>query len=172
MQNARHILFSLLAGLFLLSCENPVTPPSDVQGEPNHMPKSPKRGICYNSFSEVEMALVGPAISWAYNWGKKTSNEVATNMAQYDIDYCPMVWSGKPDIAAMQAFIAAHPNVKYLLAFNEPNLTDQANMTPVQAAALWQDVVDAAKVLNLNLVSPAMNYGTLAGYSDPIKWLD
>lgn len=172
MQNARHILFSLLAGLFLLSCENPVAPPSDVQGEPNHMPKSTKRGICYNSFSDAEMSLVGPAISWAYNWGKTTSNEVATNMAQYDIDYCPMVWSGKPDIAAMQAFIAAHPNVKYLLAFNEPNLTDQANMTPVQAAALWQDVVDAAKVLNLKLVSPAMNYGTLAGYNDPIKWLD
>ena len=80
MQNARHILFSLLAGLFLLSCENPVAPPSDVQGEPNHMPKSPKRGICYNAFSDAEMALVGPSISWAYNWGKTTSNEVATNM--------------------------------------------------------------------------------------------
>ena len=137
MQNARHILFSLLAGLFLLSCENPVAPPSGGQGEPNHMLKSAKRGICYNSFSEAEMALMGPSISWAYNWGKTTSNEVATNMAQYDIDYCPMVWSGKPDIAAMQAFIAAHPNVKYLLAFNEPNLTAQANVTPVRAAELW-----------------------------------
>jgi hypothetical protein len=33
-------------------------------------------------------------------------------------------------------------------------------------------VVDLAKELNLKLVSPAMNYGTLAGYSNPIKWLD
>lgn len=168
MMRFRYIVWSCVLSI-LVSCVEPVQ-----QGDlpATSQAKSQKRGICYNSFSEAEMALMGPSISWAYNWGKTTSNEVATNMAQYSIDYCPMVWSGKPDIAAMQAFIAAHPNVKYLLAFNEPNLTDQANMTPVQAAELWQDVVDAAKVLNLKLVSPAMNYGTLAGYSDPIKWLD
>ena len=45
-------------------------------------------------------------------------------------------------------------------------------MTPSKAAELWPSVVDLAKELNLKLVSPAMNYGTLAGYSDPIKWLD
>ena len=168
MMRFRYIVWSCVLSI-LVSCVEPVQ-----QGDlpATSQAKSPKRGICYNSFTEAEMALMGPSISWAYNWGKTTSNEVATNMAQYGIDYCPMVWSGKPDVAAMQAFIAAHPNVKYLLAFNEPNLTDQANMTPVQAAELWQDVVDAAKVLNLKLVSPAMNYGTLAGYSDPIKWLD
>ncbi|MGN0236205.1 MAG: glycosyl hydrolase [Paludibacteraceae bacterium] len=170
MQNARCIIFSLLAGLLLLSCEQAVSP--DKKGEPNHMQKSAKRGICYNSFSEAEMALVGQSISWGYNWGKTTSDQVASGMEQYGIEYCPMVWSGKPDISAMQAFIAAHPNTHYLLVFNEPNLTDQANMTPAQAAALWPEVVEAAEVLNLRLVSPAMNYGTLAGYSDPIKWLD
>ena len=177
MRNVHYILFSLLTGLLLLSCESPVTPPSnghgdDWHGEPNHMLKSPKRGICFNAFSDGDMALLGPSVSWGYNWGKTTFEEIATGLDNYGIEYCPMVWSGKPDIPAMQEFIAAHPNVHYLLAFNEPNLTDQANMTPVQAAALWQDVVAAAKVLNLRLVSPAMNYGTLAGYSDPIKWLD
>lgn len=170
MNKVRFIVCALLAGMLFTSCDDPVTPPAD--GKPNNMVKSAKRGICYNSFSDAEMALLGPSLSWAYNWGKTTSDQVAASMTQYDMDYCPMVWSGRPDVPAMQAFIAAHPNVKYLLAFNEPNLTDQANMTPVQAAALWQDVVAAAKVLNLKLVSPAMNYGTLAGYSDPIKWLD
>ena len=172
MRNVHYILCLLLTGLLLLSCENTLTPPSDWHGEPNHMRKSPKRGICFNAFSNGDMELLGPSISWGYNWGKTTFEEIATGLDNYGIEYCPMVWSGKPDIPAMQAYIAAHPNVHYLLAFNEPNLTDQANMTPVQAAALWQDVVVAAKELNLKLVSPAMNYGTLAGYSDPIKWLD
>lgn len=89
-----------------------------------------------------------------------------------DMDFCPMCWNGNYDANKIRAYVAAHPKTKYLLAFNEPNLTDQANMTPKEAAALWPDVVALAKELKLKLVSPAMNYGTLAGYSNPIKWLD
>jgi hypothetical protein len=37
---------------------------------------------------------------------------------------------------------------------------------------MWQQYVDLSKELNLKLISPALNYGTLAGYSDPVKWLD
>ena len=83
-----------------------------------------------------------------------------------------MCWNGSYSPDRIRAYVAAHPKTKYLLAFNEPNLTDQANMTPAQAAALWNPVVALAKELGLKLVSPAMNYGTLAGYSNPIKWLD
>jgi hypothetical protein len=88
------------------------------------------------------------------------------------MDYCPMCWNGNYNADKIRAFVAAHPKTRYLLAFNEPNLTDQARMTPAEAAALWAPVVALAKELNLKLVSPAMNYGTLPGYSDPIKWLD
>ena len=83
-----------------------------------------------------------------------------------------MCWNGNYSADRIRAFVAAHPKTKYLLAFNEPNLTDQARMTPAEAAALWPPVVALAKELNLKLVSPAMNYGTLPGYSDPVKWLD
>lgn len=158
----------------LVSCEDPnaggsITP---SKGERNYMQKSSKRGISYNQFSESDRALMLPAISWTYNWGKTTSDELGYSFDAAGVDYCPMVWSGTPDVAAMKAYIEKHPGTKYLLAFNEPNLTDQANMTPAKAAQLWPDVVAAAKELNLKLVSPAMNYGTLAGYSDPEKWLD
>lgn len=164
----RLTLAVLTAGL-LSACEKgPVTPP----GQPNTMQRSAKRGICYNSFSTSDLSLMCPAISWAYNWGKTTSETQAQAFDAAGIDYCPMVWSGHPDLNAMKRFVEAHPNTQYLLAFNEPNLRDQANMTPYQAAQLWPEVVDAARQLNLKLVSPAMNYGTLAGYSDPCKWLD
>lgn len=59
-----------------------------------------------------------------------------------------------------------------ILAYNEPNLTDQANMTPTRASELWPNLVAVAEKLGMRLTSPAMNYGTLAGYSDPEVWLD
>lgn len=83
-----------------------------------------------------------------------------------------MCWSNNYSADRIRAYVHAHPSVRYLLGYNEPNLTDQANMTPAQAAVRWGEVVALAKELNLKLVSPAMNYGTLSGYSDPIKWLD
>lgn len=170
----RTILLAALAAVAFTACEKPNSGGGDspVKGEANDMLKSAKRGICYNAFSESDRALMMPAISWAYNWGKTTSDEVGNAFDAEGIDYCPMVWSGSPDVAAMRTYIEKHPNTKYLLAFNEPNLTDQANMTPTKAAELWPAVVAAAKELNLKLVSPAMNYGTLAGYSEPTKWLD
>lgn len=174
----KYIFAAMLAIVTLSSCQknegnDPVQP--GKKGEVNHMPKSAKRGICYEEilkFSEDNRKLMLPAISWTYNWGKSTSDEFASGFDAAGVDFCPMVWSGTPDVAAMRAFVEKHPNTKYLLAFNEPNLEDQANMVPSKAAELWPAVVAAAKELNLKLVSPAMNYGTLAGYSDPVKWLD
>ena len=136
------------------------------------MPKSAKRGVAFSFTQVTDLPLMSPYISWDYNWGNTPSNDAAMWFDANEMDYCPMCWNGNYNADAIRAFVAAHPNTKYLLAFNEPNLTDQANMTPAQAAAIWSSVVALAKELNLKLVSPAMNYGTLAGYSDPIKWLD
>ena len=136
------------------------------------MPKSAKRGVAFSFTQVTDLPLMSPYISWDYNWGNTPSNDAAMWFDANEMDFCPMCWNGNYNADAIRAFVAAHPNTKYLLAFNEPNLTDQANMTPSKAAELWPPVVALAKELNLKLVSPAMNYGTLAGYSDPIKWLD
>ncbi len=60
---------------------------------------------------------------------------------------------------------------------NEPNLTDQANCTPTQAATDWlmyeQIISDLAnKGRTVYLVGPQMNWGTMSGYADPVAWLD
>ena len=136
------------------------------------MPKSAKRGVAFSFTQVTDLPLLSPYISWDYNWDNTPTEEAAMWFDANEMDYCPMCWNGSYNADNIRAFVAAHPNTKYLLAFNEPNLTDQARMTPAQAAALWAPVVALAKELNLKLVSPAMNYGTLAGYSDPIKWLD
>ena len=167
-------IIGLLAVILLASCDPKEDPqPSvDESNVVDVMPKSAKRGVAFSFTQVTDLPLLSPYISWDYNWGNTPMEIAADWFDTNEMDFCPMCWNGSYNPDNIRAFVAAHPKTQYLLAFNEPNLTDQANMTPAQAAAIWSPVVALAKELNLKLVSPAMNYGTLAGYSDPIKWLD
>ena len=168
----------LITGLFvcLLAACNPVETPDKPTPQEGtvvaKMPKSRKRGVSFSFTQVTDLPLLSPYISWDYNWGNTPTDNAAMWFDANEMDYCPMCWNGNYSKERIRSYVQAHPSTKYLLAFNEPNLTDQANMTPKQAAELWPGVVALAKELNLKLVSPAMNYGTLAGYSNPIKWLD
>ena len=164
----------LIALLGLVVACNPVEPvtPTDETNVVDVMPKSAKRGVAFSFNQVTDLPLLSPYTSWDYNWGNTPSEDAAMWFDANEMDYCPMCWNGNYSADRIRAFVAAHPKTQYLLGFNEPNLTDQARMTPAEAAAIWPPVVALAKELNLKLVSPAMNYGTLPGYSDPIKWLD
>lgn len=180
--------YILILCLGLLSCNpNVLVPEPDPDPEPgdtsvvpvpdpssvvSRMPKSAKRGVSFSFAQVTDLPLLSPYISWDYNWGNTPTDHAAMWFDANEMDYCPMCWNGNYSADRIREFVQAHPKTKYLLGFNEPNLTDQANMTPKQAAELWPPVVALAKELNLKLVSPAMNYGTLAGYSNPVKWLD
>ncbi|MDR1683699.1 MAG: DUF5010 C-terminal domain-containing protein [Candidatus Symbiothrix sp.] len=133
--------------------------------------KSKKRGVSFNFTNVDDVRALGDAISWSYNWGHDHSTVVNGVFNEFGLDFCPMAWNAV-DANKLRTYKASHPDCRYLLAFNEPNLTDQANMTPAQAAAKWPEVKAIAQELGLKIISPAMNYGTLSGYSDPIKWLD
>ncbi|MBP9016818.1 MAG: carbohydrate-binding protein [Paludibacteraceae bacterium] len=132
--------------------------------------RSSKRGVSYDIPYVEDVNAMSPGVSWFYNWGTSPKSTIDNYYSNY-MEYYPMAWNGV-DANALRAFKAKHPECKYLLTFNEPNLTDQANMTPSQAAAKWPAVKAIAQELNLKIVSPAMNYGTLSGYGDPITWLD
>ena len=133
------------------------------------MQKSAKRGVSFNFTNIQDLPLLSPAISWSYNWANDQNSTSALWFDTNAMDFCPMCWNGSYSADKIRQYVQQHPNTKYLLGFNEPNLTDQCNMTPAQAAGPWQEVVALAKELNLKLISPAMNYGTLAGYHDPRK---
>ena len=169
MQKFQAILV-VFAALICMSCHTDV--PDTPKSVSVKMAKSPKRGVAFNFAVAEDLPLLCDAISWNYNWGNDQNEIAASWMDLEGVEFCPMCWSGNYNADRIRAYVAAHPNTKYLLAFNEPNLKDQARMTPAEAAAIWKPVVNLAKELNLKLVSPAMNYGTLADYSDPIKWLD
>ena len=136
--------------------------------------KSVKRGMGFNNpFQESDGKQLGPGVSWAYNWSNRTpTDELYADLCGNGITFVPMLWNGSWDPNNIRNIKSQNPDLQYLLAFNEPNLKDQANMTPAQAAALWGDVVAIAKETGLKIISPALNYGTLEGYSDPVKWMD
>lgn len=169
----RKYIYILCLCLLCVSCGSN-TPEVNKGRVDSVMKKSAKRGVAYNLQSVNDAVLLSPYISWDYNWGNGLVE--ASLIPQWfdsnDVEYCPMCWSASYSVERISEYVATHPSTKYLLAFNEPNLLDQANMTPKQAAALWAPVVALAKKLHLKLVSPALNYGTLPGYNDPVKWLD
>lgn len=145
----------------------------DNTTEVRHVPRrSAKRGVGYSfQLPQTDMLLLSGGISWFYNWGPSCSDEITTEAERYSIGFVPMAWNNHYDTVA----IANSSDIfdgEYLLAFNEPNLTNEANMTPTQAAAYWPALKSFVASHNLKIVSPALNYGTLPGYSDPTVWLD
>jgi hypothetical protein len=141
-------------------------------------PKSKKRGIAYGKHSIADMAAISDQVSWWYNWYHAPENAVAAVYQNYGMDFVPMTWNGSFNEAGIRAFYASHPDAKYLLGFNEPNFTTQANMKPSQAAAIWPKLEKIAKDYNLKIVSPAVNYADKPviengiTYTDPIAYLD
>lgn len=150
-----------------------VSPNMSLSRSQVRLGKSMKRGVGVGSpFLQEDIHLLAPAVAWGYNWGPALSGTALTAFDETGMEFCPMAWNKAYNKEAISGYVKTHPACKYLLAYNEPNLTDQSNMTPQEAAEGWEELVAFARGLGLKIVSPAMNYGTLAGYSDPVKWLD
>lgn len=166
--------FSLLLMLSMTACNSntPDAPIDDSNDYAYIQGKSAKRGVSFNWQMDADFDLLGPAVSWSYNWANTYASNQETKYQQHGIHYVPMCWNNSYSAANISAYYAAHASQQnYLLGYNEPNLTDQANMTPTQAAEKWGDVVALAKNNNARLISPAMNWGTLPGYSNGVQWL-
>ena len=140
--------------------------------------KSFKRGLGYNIPYAEDLPTLGKGISWFYDWGGTPGMYVASVFDPY-MEFIPMCWNGV-DTTALKTFYSAHPNIKYILGFNEPNFRAQANLTPTQAAAKWPLIMRIAKLYNLKIVGPALNYASSTGavsengvtYTDPITYMD
>jgi len=138
----------------------------------NLQKKSEKRGVSYSFQLMEDVDLLAPGTSWFYNWANDISSDLDAATSAKGMKFFPMAWNGNFSKDKIRAYKQKHPECEYILAYNEPNLTDQANMTPQQAATIFPEVKALADELNMKIISPAMNYGTLANYHDPIKWLD
>jgi len=179
-------LLALCLAVSISSCRGQEEPET---GRPEWK-TSPKRGVSYNfnfprpnnsdsgpghnnaAIIEEDMNLLGPGISWFYSWGTSPDRAVSAAADQKKLAFVPMVHRSASNLDDVRKYVNAHPDVKYILAYNEPNFYDQANMTPAQAAQHWPQLKALARDFGLKIVSPAMNYGTMPGYSNPTKWLE
>lgn len=90
--------------------------------------------------------------SWIYNWG--TTKEIAQKAQNETMEYVPMIW-GQWDVNDSRITELKEGKesglYKNLLAFNEPDLSDQSNMTVEKALELWPKLEETG----LRLGSPA-----------------
>ena len=160
----------------------PVTEPAPATPEPVPdtapatpvIAKSAKRGIAYDLASAADLQALAPGVSWFYNWGTAPNSNLSIDVLKstYQMDYFPMLWDENTSTSAMTSYLLANPAIKYLLLMNEPNLVDQANLNPADAAAQWPKYESIARATGVKLVGPAITWGTLANYSDPVAWMD
>ena len=98
---------------------------SCIEGEPT-MGSSPYKGVANSPASEI--AELGA--TWCYNW---TTQPSTTDCG--DPLFVPMVWGGGDVASAIQAI--GNAGYTTALGFNEPNKTDQSNLSVDAAIALW-----------------------------------
>jgi len=174
----KSLLVVSFVALMIFGCgedDSNLTQPED---QPAGIQKSEKRGLAYNLTNAEDLDALKSGVSWWYNWYFKT-DAPASYYNSYEMEFIPMLGgrNESSDYTEVKNFILSHPEIEYLLVMNEPNLTDQVNMTPYQAAVEWvkyEKVVSdlAAENRTIYLVGPAMTWGTLPNYSDPVIWLD
>lgn len=146
--------------------------------------RSAKRGICWDektqALTTTPIEKMAPGVAWLYTWGA-TPVGTPANLGSGDgkMAFLPMAWNAAFNETSLRSYLTAHKGeVKYLLAFNEPNLgtgVGGSAMTPQQAANAWAKVKKVAEDFDLELVAPALNFtGDKVGGRiwEPFAWYD
>ncbi|EPQ50644.1 hypothetical protein GLOTRDRAFT_133755 [Gloeophyllum trabeum ATCC 11539] len=111
-----------------------------------------KRGLSFTDVSQT--TPFGNSISWVFNWAPQMSGTLTPG-----VEYVPMLW-GTSDFASWNASAKAaiEGGSVHLLGFNEPDQSDQANMSPIYAADAWRQYMEPFAG-QAKLVSPAILNG-------------
>lgn len=150
-------MFSLL----LASCEKNVigdfggeaaTPVESDQGSDliSEEARATKKGASFTSTGkDWSYKTSDLKAHWLYSWGRKLQEKIPEN-----VEFVPMFW-GKGSVTderiAEVKQLIDEGKVKYVLGFNEPDGSKQANMTVDQALELWPKL----ETLGVPLGSPA-----------------
>ena len=121
--------------------------------------QSHKRGICANHLEEADFRALAPGVSWYYNWHYETQDKPPGDVS---MDYIPMAWGDRPDsLNGLDHYLQeAAQKPRVVLAINEPNLKDQAFISPEKTATLYKKIKDIADKYQLTVVGPNMSLGS------------
>ncbi|MEV4533990.1 sigma-70 family RNA polymerase sigma factor [Asanoa sp. NPDC049518] len=116
-----------------------------------------KKGAAVWDFPKVSAGLKAVGASWYYNWGADNDRMPASG-----VEFVPMIW-GTANVTD-STLAQAKREGDTLLGFNEPDMAEQANMTPAKALELWPRLQGTG----MRLGSPSVAFGA----ADSGKWLD
>jgi hypothetical protein len=159
------------SGLVIDSQNGSTTPATPlVQNTPNTSPSQrwqpsyyaihPKKGIGGTTFA------MSTNPNWAYNWGRRNTNPLPQNTIFHPMQWGNFSWDiGSNQGPIWQEYPAWRTRADgiHLLGFNEPDRTDQSNISLATVINLWPRLQE----LDLPLTSPSP--GTIGGDGG---WLD
>ena len=121
-------------------------------------PGNAKKGVAAWAFPGAAPALARSGASWYYTWSAAPPGIASPR----GVRFVPMIRGAANVTPATLA--QARQEGRYLLGFNEPDLSTQASMSPAQALSLWPQLM----ATGMRLGSPAV----AAGAATPGGWLD
>lgn len=142
--------------------EKPVATPVQSSAAPSKTPSGSgnsysgsKRGLAYNEAALCK--TFGSKFGFGYNWGQVENNDIGTN-------FIPMMHG--PSKATSQEWLAnvkkaVEKGSKAVMGFNEPDHTEQANLSPAAACAAWKEYMNpiAASYPELTIIGPSVTNG-------------
>ncbi|MBU6308166.1 MAG: autotransporter-associated beta strand repeat-containing protein [Planctomycetes bacterium] len=110
-----------------------------------------KRGFGDVGANYANLQAVGAG--WYYTWGTGTAQPGSFGAKHY-----PMFWNSPSD--ATINTVKNRAGVEWVLGFNEPERTDQANMSVTTALDAWSRICNAFAGTSVKLASPAVSDNT------------
>jgi hypothetical protein len=157
-----HLLPALVLLLSFSACKKDSNPSSANGGSKDSTtnttsPGSGKKGADFSTnmaYGTWNGDIVALKAFWYYTWGTPLPSPSPQNC-----EFVSMFWGAAnvttANIAAVKQ-LKAQGKAKYVLGFNEPNRSDQSNMTVSQALAFWPQL----ESIGLPLGSPAADWPT------------
>lgn len=113
-----------------------------------------KRGLCWPSDNKDPVHTFtkpGSKITWLYNWSPTpTANSTS-------LSWVPMQWNGADIDNLSTKLTNSNTRIDSILAFNEPELPDQANMTASAAAEAWLRCIEPLRKQRIRCGSPGIS---------------
>jgi len=145
---------------------SPTSNPTATPTTAAPVPVTPKfkRGIAFHTAQSCNTLENHSASTWWYSWattagfsnGFCTDPNAASENARNNLgkEFVPMFWNSIPPQPFTAEQEANLQNATYLMTFNEPERSDQANISPTNAATMWPKIISIATQYNLQLIAP------------------
>lgn len=121
-----------------------------------------KKGLGIPTESQYMMQDMGA--SWYYNWSSRPDDRVKDGL-----DFVPMIWNMENDSRLLEETVQ---NCGTVLGYNEPDRTDQANISAEIAAGQQHLFTESGLRVGAPAASypPSWNNEWFAAYADAVNW--